>query len=128
MTTPVGAQLRKGVVEYCVLGLLQQGPAYGWHISERLVALGLIGSIGTLYPLLNRLRERRLIVAHADESDSARPRKYFAITEEGLAQLEQFREQWRPFAAAVEAVIEPQSDLAPTDAGRPLEHKEAGPQ
>lgn len=128
MTTPVGAQLRKGVVEYCVLGLLQQGPAYGWRISERLVALGLIGSIGTLYPLLNRLRERRLIVAHADESDSARPRKYFAITEEGLAQLEQFREQWRPFAAAVEAVIEPQSDLAPTDAGRPLEHKEAGPQ
>ncbi len=126
MTTPVGAQLRKGVVEYCVLGLLQQGPAYGWRISERLVELGLIGSIGTLYPLLNRLRERHLIVAHADESDSARPRKYFAITKEGLAQLGQFRAQWLPFAAAVGDVIEPHAALAPPDADHPFDQKEAG--
>lgn len=126
MTTPVGAQLRKGVVEYCVLGLLQQGPAYGWRISERLVELGLIGSIGTLYPLLNRLRERNLIVAHADESDSARPRKYYAISSEGLAQLGQFREQWQPFAAAVEAVIDPHHDTADPDPRRPLDEQEAG--
>ena len=107
MTSDVGAQLRKGVVEYCVLGLLQHAPAYGWKISERLVDLGLIGSIGTLYPLLARLRAQGMIVAHADESDSARPRKYYTLTEEGAAHLLQFREQWRPFARAVDAVTAP---------------------
>jgi len=108
MASEVGAQLRKGVVEYCVLGLLQHAPAYGWKISERLVDLGLIGSIGTLYPLLARLRAQGLIVAHADESDSARPRKYYTLTAEGAAQLQQFREQWQPFATAVDAVTAPE--------------------
>ncbi|MCS5717151.1 PadR family transcriptional regulator [Herbiconiux sp. CPCC 205763] len=102
MVNDVGAQLRKGVVEYCVLGILRRAPAYGWKISEQLVELGLIGSIGTLYPLLARLREQRLIVAHADESDSARPRKYYTLTPEGREQLEQFRRQWEPFAVAVD--------------------------
>jgi PadR family transcriptional regulator PadR len=106
MTVTLGAQLRKGVVEYCVLGLLQQEPAYGWQISQRLVALGLIGSIGTLYPLLTRLREQQLIFAHADGPDSARPRKYYAISPEGRVQLDQFRAHWQPFVAAVGTVIE----------------------
>lgn len=104
MISDVGAQLRKGVVEFCVLGLLQHAPAYGWKISERLVELGLIGSIGTLYPLLSRLRAQGLIVAHADESDSARPRKYYTLTDDGRMHLRQFRAQWQPFAAAVDGI------------------------
>ena len=115
MTSDVGAQLRKGVVEYCVLGILQRAPAYGWSISERLVGLGLIGSIGTLYPLLARLREQLLIVAHADESDSARPRKYYTLTPEGRGQLHRFREQWQPFAAAVDGVTAPDDPTEPTE-------------
>ncbi|MDO9398122.1 MAG: PadR family transcriptional regulator [Herbiconiux sp.] len=125
MTTDVGAQLRKGVVEYCVLGLLQQGPAYGWSISQRLVSLGLIGGIGTLYPLLARLRSQRLIVAHAegaadgaDEADGARPRKYYTLTAEGRAQLEAFRAQWHPFVSAVSAITDPAEPGAP-DAADP---------
>ncbi|MCS5713262.1 PadR family transcriptional regulator [Herbiconiux sp. CPCC 205716] len=116
MTSDVGAQLRKGVVEYCVLGLLQQAPAYGWKISERLISLGLIGSIGTLYPLLARLRAQGLIVDHADSPDSARPRKYYTLTATGTAQLELFRLQWQPFAAAVDAVTAPHP---PHTEGRP---------
>ncbi|WP_382309484.1 PadR family transcriptional regulator [Herbiconiux sp. UC225_62] len=107
MTSDVGAQLRKGVVEYCVLGILRRAPAYGWKISEHLVEQGLIGSIGTLYPLLARLRDQRLIVAHADESDSARPRKYYALTPKGRDQLDQFRRQWEPFASAVDRITGP---------------------
>ena len=107
MASDVGAQLRKGVVEYCVLGILSRAPAYGWKISEQLVELGLIGSIGTLYPLLGRLRDQRLIVAHADESDSARPRKYYTLTLEGREQLDQFRSQWEPFASAVNRITGP---------------------
>ncbi|MBF4457864.1 PadR family transcriptional regulator [Pseudoclavibacter sp. RFBG4] len=128
MTTSVGAQLRKGVVEYCVLGLLQQGPMYGWLISERLVSLGLIGSIGTLYPLMTRLRERELIAAHADDSDSARPRKYYAITSQGHAELEQFRSQWAPFASAVEEVTQSRTTTTTTasDSIRSRDQTEAG--
>ena len=113
MTSDVGAQLRKGVVEYCVLGLLQSAPAYGWKISERLVSLGLIGSIGTLYPLLARLRAQKLIVAHADESDSARPRKYYTVTPAGRDQLSRFREQWQPFSDAVDSVTSTTATPAP---------------
>jgi PadR family transcriptional regulator PadR len=114
MTKDVGAQLRKGVVEYCVLGLLQREPAYGWKISEELVSLGLIGSIGTLYPLLARLREQRLIVAHAEDTESARPRKYYTLTPDGQAELTQFRDQWQPFATAVDTII---TDTSPTASG-----------
>lgn len=105
MANDVGSQLRKGVVEYCVLGLLQSAPTYGWKISERLVSLGLIGSIGTLYPLLGRLRDQGFIIAQADTSDSARPRKYYSLTPEGREQLQQFRAQWQPFSAAVSTII-----------------------
>ena len=116
MTKDVGAQLRKGVVEYCVLGLLQREPAYGWKISEELVSLGLIGSIGTLYPLLARLREQRLIVAHADDTESARPRKYYTLTPDGQDELQQFRDQWLPFSTAVTTVIT-DTDLTETRTG-----------
>ncbi|WP_104164312.1 PadR family transcriptional regulator [Cryobacterium sp. N22] len=105
MANDVGTQLRKGVVEYCVLGLLQREPTYGWKISEQLVSLGLIGSIGTLYPLLGRLRDQGLIIAQADESDSARPRKYYSLTPAGREQLGQFRAQWQPFSDAVSSII-----------------------
>lgn len=88
-----------------MLGLLQRAPTYGWALSERLVSVGLIGSIGTLYPLLARLREQHLIAAHADDSNSARPRKYYTLTPEGRDQLHQFRKQWHPFSMAVNTII-----------------------
>jgi PadR family transcriptional regulator PadR len=105
MANDVGAQLRKGVVEYCVLGLVQRAPTYGWEISEALVARGLIGSIGTLYPVLARLRQQGLISARTEDSDAGRPRKYYSLTSDGHEQLRQFREQWEPFSAAVDAII-----------------------
>ena len=113
MANDVGTQLRKGVVEYCVLGLLQREPTYGWKISEQLVSLGLIGSIGTLYPLLGRLRDQGFIIAQADESDSARPRKYYSLTPAGREQLGQFRAQWQPFTDAVSSIIALDESPAP---------------
>jgi len=116
MTSPTTAQLRKGVVEYCVLGVLQKGPTYGWLLSELLVARGLIGSIGTLYPLLSRLRERGLIEAReGHDPDSTRPRKYFSLTPAGEHELQLFREQWGPFVAAVTELTDG-ADLPPAPA------------
>lgn len=106
MTVDVGAQLRRGVVEYCVLGLLARETMYGWQLATELTELGMIASIGTLYPLLSRLRERGLILAFQEQSSSGPTRKYYRLTEQGERHLELFRQQWRPFTRAVDRTIE----------------------
>jgi PadR family transcriptional regulator PadR len=105
MTVDVGAQLRKGVVEYCILGLLDREPMYGWQLSERLVEAGLVASIGTLYPLLGRLRAQGLAVAFDRPSATGPVRKYYRLTPLGRAQLTTFRLQWAPFTASVNELI-----------------------
>lgn len=105
MTADVGTQLRKGVVEYCVLGLLAREPMYGWQLSETLTQRGLIASIGTLYPMLSRLRSQGLVSTY-DEASAAGPvRKYYRLTPAGVAELGVFRQQWTPFAKTVEDAI-----------------------
>ena len=108
----IGAQLRKGVVEYCVLGLLQQEKGYGWKISEQLVESGLIGSIGTLYPVMARLRARGLISVGTDASDRESARRYYTLTASGRRELRHFRDQWQIFTNAVDSVVAPTSGTA----------------
>ena len=98
--------MRKGVVEYCVLGLLARAPRYGWELSEALTEAGLIASIGTLYPLLARLRDNGWVVTFDQPSDSGPVRKYYRLTEAGSAQLAAFRVLWEPFARAVTGFVE----------------------
>lgn len=105
MTADVGAQLRKGVVEYCVLGLLDREPMYGWQLSEQLVQAGLVASIGTLYPLLSRLRAQGFAAVFDRASATGPVRKYYSLTPLGRAQLTAFRRQWGPFAASVHQLI-----------------------
>ncbi|MGN8025151.1 PadR family transcriptional regulator [Microbacterium sp. 22242] len=105
MTADVGAQLRKGVVEYCVLGLLARGAMYGWELSERLIAEGLIASIGTLYPLLSRLRQSGWVRTFEQPSASGPVRRYYELTPSGKEQLERFRSSWVPFARSVAELI-----------------------
>ena len=108
MTPDIGTQLRKGVVEYCVLGLLEREVMYGWQLSEQLVASGMIASIGTLYPMLSRLRTQGLISAYDQASDAGPVRKYYRLTDTGTRQLDAFRAQWADFTVTV-------TDLVGTD-------------
>lgn len=105
MTVEVGAQMRKGVVEYCVLGLLAHRPMYGWELAEALTSEGLIASIGTLYPLLGRLRDNGWVTTFDRPSDSGPVRKYYRLTDQGSAELDQFRAQWAPFARLVTTMV-----------------------
>ncbi|WP_166873998.1 MULTISPECIES: PadR family transcriptional regulator [unclassified Salinibacterium] len=105
MTADVGTQLRKGVVEYCVLGLLAREPMYGWQLAEPLTAHGMIASIGTLYPVLGRLREKGLVSSFDRDSDSGPVRKYYRLTSAGSQQLELFRQQWAPFTDTVTNLV-----------------------
>jgi PadR family transcriptional regulator PadR len=105
MVLDIGAQLRKGVVEYCVMGLLAREPMYGWQLSEQLTAHGMIASIGTLYPVLTRLREKGLVVSFDEASESGPVRRYYRLTPSGTEQLETFRHQWAPFTATVGEIV-----------------------
>ncbi|WP_298039673.1 PadR family transcriptional regulator [uncultured Microbacterium sp.] len=105
MTVDVGAQMRKGVVEYCVLGLLAREPMYGWQLADRLISAGMIGGIGTLYPLLARLRDNGWVLAFEQVSEAGPVRKYYRLTDAGTTQLAQFRTQWTPFARVVTGLV-----------------------
>jgi PadR family transcriptional regulator PadR len=85
------------VVEFCILGLLNRGPSYGWAIAEELIGRGLIGGIGTLYPAIKRLRDTDFIrLASADDR-----RRTYRITAKGRKALVSFASDWPGFANAV---------------------------
>ena len=105
MTADIGTQLRKGVVESCVLGLLSREPMYGWQLSETLVQHGMIASIGTLYPMLTRLRSQGLVTTYDERSETGPVRKYYELTAAGRQHLGAFRQQWATFAVAVDDLV-----------------------
>jgi len=105
MTADVGAQLRKGVVEYCILGSLSREPMYGWQLAETLSGPRVIAGIGTLYPILTRLREAGLITAFESDSGVGPVRKYYTLTDVGNHRLAVFREQWPNFVETVSNLV-----------------------
>jgi PadR family transcriptional regulator PadR len=97
------------VVEACILGLLAREPMYGWQLAERLIADGaIIGSIGTLYPVLARLRERGEVSSYEVPSESGPPRRYYELTDAGRRTLQLFRGEWALFTASVDRCIIPE--------------------
>ncbi len=105
MVPVLGTQFRKGVAEFCILGLLSKEPMYGWELSTRLQADGLIASMGTLYPLLGRLRDRGSITSSIVPSKSGPSRKYYSLTPRGVAELDSFTRAWFPFVSTVSSVL-----------------------
>lgn len=107
MTPDAGANLRKGVAEFAVLALLRREPMYGWQLSQQLIARGgFIASIGTLYPLLARLRARGWVSTFDRNSDAGPSRRYYQLTAGGRSALDEFRVQWGGFSASVDALLE----------------------
>jgi PadR family transcriptional regulator PadR len=107
MTLDAGANLRKGVAEFAVLALLRSEPMYGWQLSQQLIERGgFIASIGTLYPLLSRLRAKGWVSTYDEASDAGPARKYYRLTEGGREALAEFRAQWGGFSASVDALME----------------------
>ena len=88
------SQMRKGVLEYCILSILKKEAAYTSDIIEKLKDAELIVVEGTLYPLLTRLKNGGLLSYHWEESASGPPRKYYELSELGLDFLEQMDKVW----------------------------------
>jgi PadR family transcriptional regulator PadR len=102
------AQMRKGVLEFCILGVLQRGEAYPSDIIAALKAAQLIVVEGTLYPLLTRLKNDGLLNYRWEESNSGPPRKYYAITETGRQFLGELKKTWDDLSYAVSKTQQPQ--------------------
>ncbi|MBP8725094.1 MAG: PadR family transcriptional regulator [Saprospiraceae bacterium] len=99
------AQMKKGVLELCILSIIERGEAYPSDIIRQLRDSDLIVVEGTLYPILNRLRSNGYLEYRWRESTSGPPRKYFAITEPGRVALETLRRNWSQFVSSVNQSI-----------------------
>src|SRR5918995_6923236 len=103
----LAAQLRKGVLEYCVLSLLRHGESYGFDMVRALGDVdGLVTSEGTLYPLLSRLRKDGLVKTSVRDSRAGPPRRYYRITPAGKAALDSFIPEWKRFVSSVNDLLE----------------------
>lgn len=87
-------QMRKGLLEFCVLHIISRGEVYTSDLIEELTQAQMIVVEGTLYPLLNRLKSAELVTYRWVESEAGPPRKYYSITEEGKKFLETLSETW----------------------------------
>ncbi|ASR56505.1 PadR family transcriptional regulator [Cellulomonas sp. CW35] len=100
-------QLRKGVLEYCVLACLRKDRAYGLELATRLSRYQvLFASEGTLYPLLSRMRRQGWVETSWQESTSGPPRRYYELTPQGRTALDLFTRAWEPFRQDVDTVLE----------------------
>jgi PadR family transcriptional regulator, regulatory protein PadR len=103
---PSLTELRRGVLGPCVLALLAQRPRFGLELVRELAAAGgLLTSDGTVYPLLNRLRDAGLVTSQWQDAEGERARRYYFITEDGRKHLAAFRTEWTEFAATVRGVL-----------------------
>lgn len=95
------SQMRKGILEYCILSILKNQEAYPSDIIERLKKAKMIVVEGTLYPLLTRLKNADLLTYRWEESSSGPPRKYYSLTKKGEDFLQELDVTWKNLAKAV---------------------------
>ena len=100
-------QMRRGVLEYCVMVLLREKERYGFDLVRALAEFdGMVTSEGTIYPLLSRLRRDGLVETTWEESPTGPPRRYYRLTRAGEQALQGFSEEWARFRRAVDRFVE----------------------
>ena len=98
------AQMRKGVLEFCILSILKNGDAYTSEILSSLKSAEMIVVEGTIYPLLTRLKNAGLLTYRWEESTSGPPRKYYVLTESGGLFLKELDKTWHNLVNSVNQV------------------------
>ena len=100
------SQLLRGVLDLCLLAVMEEGPAYGYDMTKRLRARGLsmVGE-GSIYPLLGRLESAGLVDTYRAESDGGPPRKYYSPSPRGRRALAAGVEEWRATRDAIDGIL-----------------------
>ncbi|MDZ7646139.1 MAG: PadR family transcriptional regulator [Cytophagales bacterium] len=97
-------QMRKGILEYCILHIISRGEVYASDMLDELTAAKMIVVEGTLYPLLTRLKNAGLLEYKWVESKSGPPRKYYTLTEEGSKFLAGLSETWEELVHSAQMI------------------------
>lgn len=104
--------LRRGVLEYCVLATLDREPGYVYALIRAMqTEEGILGAESTLYPVLSRLLQSGLVKAEWKESAAGPPRKYFRLTPKGRVALNEFRTVWPQFSQAITSITSAEEGL-----------------
>ena len=104
MVESLQIQLKKGVLEMCVLALLSKGDNYAYDIASRMAEAVGMGE-GTIYPLMRRMQNDGLVDTRLVESNSGPPRKYYRLTSTGRAAYVAQKREWRAFTDAVNQLL-----------------------
>jgi PadR family transcriptional regulator PadR len=100
------SQMRKGVLEFCILSIIKRGEVYPSDIIEEMKRANLNILEGTLYPLLTRLKNADLLTYRWVESTGGPPRKYFSLTDKGASFYAELQATWNELANAVHALTQ----------------------
>ena len=105
MIDNIKTQMRKGILEYCVLSIISsRGEAYTSDVIEVLRDADLLVVEGTVYPLLTRMKNNGLLTYRWEESREGPPRKYFRLTPEGAALLADLEQEWNAITTSIQKV------------------------
>ncbi|MTD30303.1 PadR family transcriptional regulator [Planomicrobium sp. YIM 101495] len=100
------SQLLKGVLDACVMAVVEAEPVYGYELSQKLQKMGLPDiSDGTIYPVLLRLQKNGFIRGEMRPSQSGPNRKYYFLTDTGKEELEQIADEWQLIAVPVSELL-----------------------
>ncbi len=99
------AQMRKGILEFCILLIISKDEVYPSDILKELKDFNLIVVEGTLYPLLSRLKDGGLLEYKWVESKTGPPRKYYKLTDSGKKVLNQLKENWKQLSKSIQSLI-----------------------
>ena len=97
-------QMRKGVLEYCILSILNKNDAYASSLIAELKEAKMIVVEGTLYPLLTRQKNQGLLSYRWEESTQGPPRKYYSITQKGIAVLQEMDIAWKELVETIKLI------------------------
>ena len=98
-------QMRKGILEFCILHIISRGEVYASDMLEELTSARIMVVEGTLYPLLTRLRKAGLVDYKWVESNSGPPRKYYTLTDEGISFLGSLDQTWEELVSSTQRII-----------------------
>ncbi len=104
MVENIKSQMRKGILEYCILTIISRQEVYTSDILEALRRADLLVVEGTLYPLLSRLKNNGLVKYRWQESTDGPPRKYFTLTDEGQEMLSALNQEWAIIGNAINKI------------------------